>query len=123
MIDVNLTEAEHELCQLVWGHEPIKSGDLVKLCEDRFDWKKSTTYTMLKRVEEKGILKNKDGLVVGMLSQEAYLEEKGKEFVDENFGGSLPKFLTAFSKTKKLTRKEVDEIQKLINAYKEDNND
>ena len=115
-----LTEAEENLTKLVWENEPIKSSGLVKLCEKEFDWKKSTTYTLLKRIEEKNILINNDSIVTSLISEEDYYSETGHAFVRENFGGSLPRFLTAFTRKTKLSKEEIYELQKLIDEHKEE---
>lgn len=120
MVKYRLTEAEERLADIIWSNEPIRSPELVKLCEAEFNWKKSTTYTMLKRLEEKGIAKNNDSLVRTLIKKEDFYAEQSKIFVDENFQGSLPRFLTAFARRKKLSGKEIQELQKLINDHKEE---
>ena len=119
MRKLRLTEAEENLADIIWQNEPISSPELVKLCEKQFNWKKSTTYTMLKRLEEKKIFKNNNSIVVGLIKKEDFHAEQSKNFVEENFGGSLPRFLTAFTRKNKLTDKEVEELQKIINDHKE----
>lgn len=114
-----LTESEENLANIIWDREPIKSSELVKICEEEFGWKKSTTYTMLKRIEEKFVAKNEDSVVRAMVSKNDYNSKKSKSFLEENFGGSLPKFLTAFSKHNKLSVEEVEELQRLIDEHKE----
>lgn len=120
MAEYRLTEAEESLAEIIWDNEPIKSSELVKLCEKAFDWKKSTTYTMLKRLEEKKIFKNNKSMVVSLIKKEDFYGEQSKIFVKENFGGSLPKFVAAFTKRNKLSNKEVEELVELINNHKED---
>ncbi len=114
-----LTESEENLANIIWDNEPVKSSELVKMCEEKFGWKKSTTYTMLKRIEEKSVFKNEDSLVKSLISKNDYNSKKSKSFLEENFGGSLPKFLTAFSKHNKLSKDEINELQKLIDEHKE----
>ncbi|NLK44531.1 MAG: BlaI/MecI/CopY family transcriptional regulator [Tissierellia bacterium] len=118
MAEYRLTEAEENLADIIWENEPIKSPDLVKICEDRFNWKKSTTYTMLKRLEQKKIVENKNSIVKAIVKKEDYHAEQSKIFVEENFNGSLPRFLAAFTRRRKLSQKEVQEIEKLINEYR-----
>ena len=120
MIDYKLTEAEENLAELIWENEPIKSPDLVKLCEKEFSWKKSTTYTMLKRLEIKGIVKNENSIVESLIKKEDFYGEQSKLFVDENFQGSLPRFLAAFTRRKKLSKSEILELQDLINNHREE---
>lgn len=119
MIDFRLTEMEEKLAEIIWTKEPVKSNELVKICEEEFNWKKSTTYTMLKRLEKKGIFINKDSTVLSLIKKEDFYAEQSKNFVEENFGGSLPKFLAAFTRKNKLSNKEIEELQKLINEHRE----
>ena len=119
MTEYRLTEAEERLAELIWANEPINSPDLVKLCEGEFQWKKSTTYTMLRRLEHKKIFKNNNSIVISLIKRDDFYGEQSKIFVDENFGGSLPKFIAAFTRGKKLSNKEVEELQKLIQDHKE----
>ncbi len=120
MIDYRLTEAEENLTNIIWEKEPMKSSDLVKICEEEFDWKKSTTYTMLKRLEDKKVVHNKDSIVKSLIKREDFYGEQSKIFVEENFEGSLPRFLAAFTRRKKLNKKEIQELQKLIEDYEEE---
>ena len=119
MIEYKMTEAESKLADLIWQGEPLPSGELVRICEEVFEWKKSTTYTMLKRLEIKGIFKNSNGVIQSLIKKEEFYAGQSKQFVEEQFGGSLPKFLTAFARSKKLSHEEVKELQKLIDAFKE----
>lgn len=120
MIDYKLTEAEENLAHIIWKNEPIKSPDLVAICEEEFNWKKSTTYTILKRLELKGIVKNNNSIVQSLIKKDDFYSEQSNIFVEENFQGSLPKFLAAFTRRKKLSEKEVLELQSLINNHKEE---
>lgn len=119
MIAYQLGEVEMKFADLIWNNEPIASGELVKLAADSLVWKKSTTYTVLRKLCEKGIFKNEDGCVTSLVSKEEYMAMQSERFVEETFSGSLPKFLAAFSKRKRLSEKEVLEIQQLIDSYKE----
>ena len=101
---------------LIWDNIPIPSGELVKLCEKEFDWKKSTTYTMLRRLCDRGIFQNVDGVVSALLSQQEFQALQSEQFIHETFDGSLPKFLAAFSTRSKLTENEIDTLQKLIDS-------
>lgn len=119
MKEYRLTEMEDKFADIIWANEPIPSGNLVKLCEVELNWKKSTTYTMLKRIEIKGIFINKNGIVSSLVKRDKFYAERSKQFVEETFDGSLPKFLAAFTRSKKLSDKEIAELQKLINEHKE----
>lgn len=120
LIEYRLTEAEENFANIIWSNEPIKSPDLVKLCEKHFDWKKSTTYTMLKRLEDKKIFKNNNSIVASLIKKEDFYGEQSKIFVKENFGGSLPRFLAAFTRKSKLSDEEVQQLEQLINEHKEE---
>ncbi|MCR5704452.1 MAG: BlaI/MecI/CopY family transcriptional regulator [Eubacterium sp.] len=115
---IELGEVQLSFAELVWKHEPIKSGDLVKICEAELDWKKSTTYTVLRKLCEKGLLKNEDGVVSAIISKQEFYASKSQQFVDETFNGSLPAFLAAFGSRKKISKKEIDELQKMIDDFK-----
>ncbi|WP_342565998.1 BlaI/MecI/CopY family transcriptional regulator [Paenibacillus sp. FSL R7-0345] len=117
---VKLTETEARLAELIWKGEPLPSGELVKLCEAELGWKKSTTYTMLKRLEGKGVFINEDGTVFSRISKEDFHADQSKQFVEETFGGSLPRFLAAFTRSRKLEDKEIDELLKLIHEKEEE---
>lgn len=120
MGNAGLTEAESRLAELIWNGEPLSSGDLVKRCERELGWKKSTTYTMLKRLEMKDLFRNVDGTVMSLLSREDFYALQSQRFVEESFQGSLPKFLAAFTRSRRLSGREIDEFQKLIDEHKED---
>lgn len=119
MREYKLTDMETKFADIIWSEEPIPSGTLVKMCEEEFGWKKSTTYTMLKRLEAKEIFKNDNGVVKSLIKKDDFYAEQSKQFVEQNFG-SLPKFLAAFSRSKKMSNKEIDELQRLINEYREE---
>lgn len=123
MQDYDLGAVQTEFAKLIWEREPIGSGELVKLCSEKFEWKKSTTYTVLRKLCEKGIMKNEDGVVSSVVSREAFYAAKSGQFVDETFKGSLPAFIAAFASGKKLSRKEVDEIQQMIDDFREEVDD
>jgi BlaI family penicillinase repressor len=112
--DYKLGAMETKFAELMWDSEPISSGELVKLCEKELSWKKSTTYTMLRRLCERSIFQNKNGVVSSLMSKEEFQGLQSKKFVEETFDGSLPKFLAAFTIRKKLSDKEINELQKLI---------
>ncbi|HHT46756.1 MAG TPA: BlaI/MecI/CopY family transcriptional regulator [Firmicutes bacterium] len=114
-----LTDMEAKFADIIWVHEPIPSGKLVRLCEAEFNWKKSTTYTMLKRLESKGIFKNNNGVVISLIKKDDFYAEQSKLFVEETFEGSLPKFIAAFTRSRKMSDKEIDELQRLIDKHRE----
>lgn len=105
--------------QVVWEHAPIGSGQLVKLCEARLGWKKSTTYTVLKKLAEKGYLRNDNALVTVLVPQERAEREESAYFVERTFGGSLPRFLAAFMGDKRLSDEEAEAIENMIRAHRE----
>ena len=114
MADYRLGEIEMRFAELIWQNEPVSSGDLVKLAQKELSWKKSTTYTILRRLCEREIFQNKHSVVTSLLSKEEFLAGQSEKFVEETFSGSLPQFLAAFSMRKKLSDKEIDEIQRFI---------
>ncbi len=118
MADYRLGEIEMRFAELIWQNEPVASGDLVKLAEKELCWKKSTTYTILRRLCEREIFQNKDSVVTSLLSKEEFLAGQSEKFVEETFSGSLPHFLAAFSSRKKLSDKEIEEIQHFINEHR-----
>ena len=114
MDDYKLGVVERRFADLIWDNEPISSGELVKLCETELSWKKSTTYTVLKKLCERGIFRNEQGTVTSRLSRQEFAARQSQQFVDETFHGSLPAFLAAFSRRKKLSDEEVTQLQRLI---------
>lgn len=115
--DLELGEVQRQFAELIWSEEPVTSGELVKLCEKNFKWKKSTTYTVLKKLCEKGLFENKEGTVTSRLSREAFYAAKSRQFVEDTFHGSLPAFLAAFTSRKKLSEAEIAEVQRLIDNF------
>ncbi len=113
------TESEEKFAELIWLREPIASGDLVKLCEREMNWKKSTTYTVLKKLCEKDIFQNENTIVSSLISRDEYYAKQSIRFVEDTFGGSLPKFLTSFIREKKLSNQQAEELKKLIDEHKE----
>lgn len=119
MNEYTLTDMETKFADVIWASEPIKSTQLVKLCEAEFNWKKSTTYTMLKRLETKELFKNQNGTVTSLINKDEFYSIQSKQFVKESFDNSLPRFVAAFTRNKKLSNKEIEELQILINSHKE----
>ncbi|HEY9061866.1 MAG TPA: BlaI/MecI/CopY family transcriptional regulator [Pseudobacteroides sp.] len=119
MKEYKLAETEEKFAELIWQNEPIGSGNLVKLCEKEMDWKKSTTYTVLKKLCEKGIFQNENAVVSSLITKDEYYANQSIRFVEDTFGGSLPKFLTAFIGGKKLSKHQAEELKRLIDDHKE----
>ena len=119
MREYKLAEGEARFAELIWHKEPIASPELVKLCEKEFQWKKSTTYTVLKKLCERGIFQNEKAIVTSLISKEEFYGYKSRKFVEESFGGSIPRFLTAFMGGKKLTKEQAAEIRELIDSFEE----
>ncbi|MBD5550998.1 MAG: BlaI/MecI/CopY family transcriptional regulator [Lachnospiraceae bacterium] len=118
-----LGEMEQKFADLIWENAPVASGELVKLCEKSFDWKRTTTYTMLKRLCERNLFANENGTVVVRMTREEFQAAQGELFLNENFGGSLPIFLAAFSRRRKLSGREIAELKKMIEEYEERDDD
>ena len=114
MEEFKLGVMENRFADIIWKNAPVASGELVRLCEKELEWKKSTTYTMLRRLCQRGIFKNVDGIVSAVISKEEFAARQSEVFVDENFGGSLPQFLAAFTLRKKLSDKDIDKLQQMI---------
>ena len=115
-----MTETEYKFAELIWEEEPIGSGELVKQCAEKFGWKKSTTYTEIKRLSQKGVLKNENAVVTPLVTREEVQSKESDEFVERTFDGSLPGFLTAFLGGKKLSRQEAEDLKALIDNYQEE---
>ncbi|NLC40277.1 MAG: BlaI/MecI/CopY family transcriptional regulator [Clostridiaceae bacterium] len=120
MIEYKLTVAEENLAEIIWEQEPIRSPELVEVCAEKFNWKKSTTYTMLKKLERKGIVQNNSSVVTSRIKKDDFYGEQSKIFVKENFDNSLPKFIAAFTRSKKLTNEEIEELKSLIDNFEEE---
>lgn len=110
----SLGTIEAKFADMIWEKEPISMGELVKLCENEFGWKRTTTYTVLKRLSQKGIFQNEGGTVTSLVSKEDYYACQSEQYVESSFGGSLPSFLAAFTRKKKLSKSEIDELKKII---------
>ena len=119
MPEYRLAEAEARFAEIIWSHAPLPSAELVRLAEESLQWKKSTTYTVLKRLCDRGLFRNEAATVTAQISREEFNAGQSRQFVEDAFGGSLPRFLTAFIGGKKLTDKQVDDLLQLIQAHKE----
>lgn len=120
MSDKTLGAVEARFADLIWQREPISSGELVRLCEKELNWKKSTTYTVLRRLCEREIFRNADGVVTSLISKKDFYAQKSESFVEEHFSGSLPAFFAAFTARKKLSAKEIAELEALIERSREE---
>jgi len=107
-------EGEYRFCLILWEHEPVSSGDLARLCAERLGWKRTTTYTIIKRLGERGVLKNENGIVTSLVSKEESQSYELGEMMEKRFEGSLPAFFAAFTRQQKLTDDEFDELEKMI---------
>ena len=113
-------ESEYRFCLILWEQEPVNSTRLVELCKDRLGRSKATTYTVIRRLAERGVLKNENATVTSLISKEQAQQSRLQEMMEETFEGSVPAFLAAFSKSKKLTRQEVAQLQSMIDDYQEE---
>ncbi len=120
MQDFELGEVQARFADIVWDNEPVGSGELVKICADKLGWKKPTTYTVLRKLCEKGLFKNENGTVTSVISRDDFNSAKSEQFVEETFDGSLPAFIAAFTSHKKLGKNDIEEIQKLIDSYRKE---
>ncbi len=111
-------ESEYRFCLILWEHEPVTAAELVKLCEEQLEWKRTTTYTVIKRLGERGILRNEKGTVTSIVSKDKAQAYEIDELVAKKFEGSLPAFVAAFTKHQKLSDDEIDEIQRMIDQYR-----
>lgn len=118
MIEYRLGEVEMKFATIIWENEPLQSGELARLCEKELNWKKSTTYTILRRVCERGLFQNNNGTVTSLVSKMEFLSKQSEQFVEDTFAGSLPSFVAAFTAGRKLSDKEVEELQKIIDSYR-----
>lgn len=114
MSDLRMGAIESRFADMIWANEPVPSPELVKLAERELSWKKSTTYTVLKRLCERGIFQNRGGIVTSLISRQDFCAVQSEKFVEETFSGSLPAFLAAFTTRKKLSEEEITELQALI---------
>ena len=118
--EVRLAYVESNFADIIWENEPVGSGELVRLCDEKLNWKKSTTYTVLRKLCERGIFQNVDGVVTSILSKEEVQVAQSEQFLSETFGGSLPAFIAAFTSKNKLSKEDVLEISKLIDTIGEE---
>ena len=113
-------ESEYRFCLILWDNEPINSTRLVELCKEQLGWSKATTYTVIRRLSERGVLKNENTIVTSLISKEDAQKARLEEMMEETFEGSMPAFIAAFSRSKKLSKKEVDQLRALIDSFEEE---
>ena len=119
-MEFEIGAVQEKFVDLIWKNEPLGSGELVKLCDKELNWKKPTTYTVLRRLCEKGVLQNENGVVTSLISRDAYYSAKSERVVEDSYEGSLPAFVAAFLSRGKITKKEAEEIQTLIEDYRKE---
>lgn len=113
-------ESEYRFCLILWDNEPVNSTKLVELCKETLGWSKATTYTVIRRLSERGVVKNENATVTALITKEQAQKSRLEEMVEETFEGSMPAFIAAFSKSKKLTKSEVDQLKALIDSFEEE---
>ena len=113
-------DSELKFCEILWTYEPVKSSELVRLCADELGWKKSTTYTVIKRLTERGVVHTENAVVTALVNREDVQSAESRAFVERNFSGSLPGFLNAFVGGKGLTAAEADELRRMIDKFEEE---
>lgn len=118
MSTLKVFESEYRFCLILWEHEPVKSSELVNLCKEQLGWKPTTTYTVIKRLSERGVLKNENTIVTSLISKDEVQAAELNEMLEKTFEGSLPAFIAAFTKHQKLSEKEIDAVQHMIDRYR-----
>ena len=113
-----IPESEYRFCLIMWEHEPITATEMVKLCQEQLGWKRTTTYTVIKRLGERGVLKLENGIVTSLVSKEAAEASEIEDLVEKKFGGSLPAFVAAFTKHQNVSEKDLDELQRMIDRIR-----
>ena len=121
MDDTRLGAVESQFADIIWKNAPLSSRDLVKLCQQQLEWKKSTTYTVLKKLCDRGIFQNEDGLVIPLVSRQEFHARQSQRFVEETFHGSLPAFISAFASGKTLSPQDVSDIRRMLDEYGKEN--
>ncbi len=111
-------ESEYRFCLILWEHEPVKSSELVRLCKEQLGWKSTTTYTVIKRLAERGVLKNENTIVTSLVTKDEVQAAEIDELVEKTFEGSLPAFVAAFTKHQNISEKEIDEVQRMIDRFR-----
>ncbi len=112
-------DSEYKFCLLLWDLQPINSTKLVLICKEKLGWSKATTYTVIRRLSERGVVKNENSIVTALVSKEDVQKARMENLMEETFQGSIPAFIAAFSRSKKLSRQEVEQLQNLIDSFEE----
>lgn len=121
MDDTRLGAVESQFADIIWKNAPLSSRDLVKLCQQQLEWKKSTTYTVLKKLCDRGIFQNEDGIVTPLVTRQEFHARQSQRFVEETFQGSLPAFISAFASGKTLSPQDVSDIRRMLDEYGKEN--
>ena len=120
MEEYSLGTIEGRFADIIWEKEPLSTNELIKICEQEFGWKRTTTYTVLKRLSQKGIFQNNRGTVTSLLSKQDFYSRQSEQYVENSFGGSLPGFLAAFTRQKKLSKEEIENLKRIIENCNEE---
>lgn len=120
MKDMKLGTIESRFAAIIWHNEPLTTAELIRLCSRELGWKRTTAYTVLKRLSDRGLFQNRNGTVSSLISEQDFYARQSEQFVEDTFGGSLPAFFAAFTARKKLSSKEISEIRELIGSYEEE---
>ncbi len=112
-----INNSEYRFCEILWDNEPVSSAELVRLCNEKLEWKKSTTYTVIRRLTDRGVIRSENTIVTSIISREEARRAESVELIDKSFGGSLAGFVAAFAESRELSEKDIREIQSLIDAY------
>ena len=120
MAEYKLGVVETQFADIVWNHSPMRTGKLVELCQQTLNWKRTTTYTVLKKFTDRGLFHLENGVVTVLVSREAYYATQSRQFVEASFNGSLPAFIAAFTQRQKLSQEEIDQIHRMIEAAREE---
>ena len=115
-----VTEAEYRFCLILWEHQPIKSTELVRLCQEKLGWKETTTYTVIKRLSQRGILQNERTIVAALITKDQVQAAELDDLVDRTFEGSLPAFVAAFTRHRQISAEEIDQVQAMIDRYRKE---
>ena len=118
-MEYSMGVVESRFADIVWGNQPVTTRELVRLCSDQLNWKRTTTYTVLKKLCDRGIFKTENGLVTALISREGYYAGKSRQFVEDTFQGSLPAFIAAFTSGRKLSQTEIEQIREMIDSWEE----
>ena len=111
-------ESEYRFCLILWEYEPVRTTELVQLCQKQLEWKRTTTYTVIKRLSERGVLKNENGIITSLVSKDEVQASEIDELVEKKFEGSLPSFIAAFARHRKISAQEIDEVQRMIDEFR-----